>query len=187
MGYRLSKIYTRTGDDGTTGLGDGSRVEKESPRMEAIGCIDELNSLIGLLIAHQPGEEISKMLTEIQQHLFNLGGELAIPGHLVITEYAVSQLEQQLDSLNADLPPLREFILPGGNLPAASCHHARTVCRRTERRLTALTRLSDEEVSPGALKYINRLSDLLFVMARTLARQNGGEEVFWSKPEPIGP
>ncbi|MEJ1296970.1 MAG: cob(I)yrinic acid a,c-diamide adenosyltransferase [Candidatus Sedimenticola sp. (ex Thyasira tokunagai)] len=187
MGYRLSKIYTRTGDGGTTGLGDGSRVEKENPRIETIGCIDELNSLIGLLIAHRPSSEIEVMLTEIQHRLFDLGGELAIPGQKVITDESVDRLEQQLDTLNTDLPPLKEFILPGGNLQAASCHLARAVCRRSERRLTALSRLEGEEVSPITVKYLNRLSDLLFVMARTLARQNGGGEVFWSKPEPIAP
>lgn len=183
MGYRLSKIYTRTGDSGTTGLGDGSRVNKESPRIEAIGCIDELNSLIGLLIAQQVPEEISRILTAIQHQLFDLGGELAIPGHLAITDDAVTTLEQQLDQLNADLPPLREFILPGGSLQAASCHHARAVCRRGERRLATLARQEGETVSTTALKYINRLSDLLFVMARCLARHNGGQEVFWSKPQ----
>ncbi|MES9884062.1 MAG: cob(I)yrinic acid a,c-diamide adenosyltransferase [Sedimenticola sp.] len=183
MSYRLSKIYTRSGDKGTTGLGDGSRVEKESPRIEAIGAVDELNSLIGLVIAHQPPPEITEMLTDIQQRLFDLGGELAIPGHQAITDDTIARLEQQVDGLNEHIPPLVEFILPGGNLQAASCHHARTVCRRAERRLTALLRRESEEVNSTALKYLNRLSDLLFVMARTLARSDGGKEVFWIKTE----
>ena len=125
MGYRLSKIYTRTGDQGTTGLGDGKRVAKDSPRIEAIGCVDELNSLIGLLIVQDVPESINQSLTNIQHNLFDLGGELAMPGYLVVTDDAVTLLEQQLDKLNETLPPLKEFILPGGNLQAANCHHAR--------------------------------------------------------------
>lgn len=181
MGYRLSKIYTRTGDQGTTGLGDGKRVAKDSTRIEAIGCIDELNSLIGLLIAQDIPESIDGSLTNIQHNLFDLGGELAVPGYRVVTDDAVTLLEQQLDKLNETLPPLKEFILPGGSLQAASCHHARTVCRRSERRLMTLAQQADEEINPAALKYLNRLSDLLFVMARTLARMNNGGEVLWKK------
>lgn len=181
MGYRLSKIYTRTGDKGTTGLGDGSRVDKDSARIEAIGTVDELNCLIGVLITHRPPDEIADLLTRIQHRLFDLGGELAIPGYNVLSEASVDQLEQHLDRLNETLPPLQEFILPAGNRQAASSHHARAVCRRAERRLTQLARLEPEQVSPQALKYLNRLSDLLFVIARVLARQEGGQEVYWSK------
>jgi cob(I)alamin adenosyltransferase len=181
MGYRLSKIYTRTGDKGTTGLGDGRRVDKDSARIEAIGSVDELNSLIGILIAQEVPESISAVLTGIQHRLFDLGGELSIPSMQLIKANSVEQLEAFLDQLNGELPPLKEFILPGGNLSAAHCHHARTVCRRAERRLTHLARLEEEEVSTNALKYLNRLSDLLFVMARVLARESGGNEVFWCK------
>lgn len=181
MGYRLSKIYTRTGDKGTTGLGDGRRVDKDSARIEAIGAVDELNSLLGVLIAQPVPQTISEVLTDIQHHLFDLGGELSIPSMQVIKAESVDRLEAFLDQLNADLPPLKEFILPGGNLPAAHCHHARTVCRRAERRLTHLSRQAGEEVSANALKYLNRLSDLLFVIGRVLARENGGSEVFWRK------
>ena len=181
MGYRLSKIYTRTGDSGTTGLGDGSRVEKDSPRIEAIGCVDELNSLIGVLIAQNVPENIAKILTKIQHRLFDIGGELAMPGYQAIDDASVEYLEQQLDMLNSDLPPLKEFILPGGNLQAANCHHARAVCRRAERRTSHLAGMDSDTVNPALLKYLNRLSDLLFVMARVLARANGGQEVYWSK------
>jgi cob(I)alamin adenosyltransferase len=181
MGYRLSKIYTRTGDKGTTGLGDGRRVDKDSARIEAIGTIDELNCLIGILITQNPPEEITQLLTGIQHRLFDLGGELAMPGHSVLSEQSVTDLEQHLDQLNAELPPLQEFILPAGNPLAASCHHARAVCRRAERRLIQLTKEETEQVNRNALKYLNRLSDLLFVIARILARQNGGKEVYWNK------
>ncbi len=181
MGYRLSKIYTRTGDQGITSLSDGKRLAKDSTRIEAIGCIDELNSLIGLLIAQDVPESIDGSLTNIQHNLFDLGGGLSMPDYRVVTDNAVTLLEQQLDKLNEALPPLKEFILPGGSLQAASCHHARTVCRRAERRLMTLVQQTDEEINPAALKYLNRLSDLLFVMARTLARVNHGKEVFWKK------
>ena len=181
MGYRLSKIYTRGGDKGTTGLGDGSRVSKDSARMEAIGSVDELNSLIGILIAWGISDDLQEKLTSVQHRLFDLGGELAIPGHEALTEEHTSLLEQQLDELNAELPPLKEFILPGGSKQAASCHYARSACRRAERRLTQLARQEGEIVRPEALKYVNRLSDLLFVMARVLARQDGGGEVYWEK------
>ncbi|MCB1858093.1 MAG: cob(I)yrinic acid a,c-diamide adenosyltransferase [Gammaproteobacteria bacterium] len=181
MGYRLSKIYTRTGDKGTTGLGNGQRVDKDSDRIEAIGTIDELNSLVGILIAQGVPEDIETILTEVQHRLFDLGGELSIPSLEVTTSQAVLELEHQLDRLNEDLPPLKEFILPGGSLAATHCHHARTVCRRAERRVLHLARQEGEPVGENTLKYLNRLSDLLFVMARVLARVNGGSEVFWSK------
>ncbi|MEW7978277.1 MAG: cob(I)yrinic acid a,c-diamide adenosyltransferase [gamma proteobacterium symbiont of Phacoides pectinatus] len=181
MGYRLSKIYTRTGDQGTTGLGDGSRVNKESARIEAIGSVDELNSLLGVVIAHTTGDDrINTLLTTVQHRLFDLGGELALPGSRRIDPQAVTYLEQRLDELNQTLPPLQEFILPGGIPGAAHCHHARTVCRRAERRLALLAREPGGAVGASALGYLNRLSDLLFVVARVMARQNGGEETLWS-------
>lgn len=174
---RLTRIYTRTGDDGNTGLADGSRVGKDSARITALGDLDELNSILGIAIAgcNMPG--ISQLLQSIQQQIFDMGGELAIPGTRVINAEKVTWLEQQLDRLNKPLPPLEEFVLPGGNLPAAYTHHARAVCRRTERSLLQLSRR--EAVNPASQHYINRLSDLLFVIARTLARQNGGAEITW--------
>ncbi len=176
MGNRLSKIYTRTGDDGTTGLGDGSRVPKDSVRVEAYGTVDELNSAVGVLLA-VPGlpPAISACLTEVQQQLFDLGGELCIPGRRAISASQVTQLEQALDAFNDPLPPLKEFILPGGGPAAAACHLARTIARRAERRVWTLARA--EAVSPEVAKYLNRLSDLLFVLARVLARHESGAEV----------
>jgi cob(I)alamin adenosyltransferase len=178
MGNRLSKIYTRTGDDGTTGLGDGTRVPKDSVRVEAYGTVDELNSAVGVLLA-VPGlpAAISACLTEVQQQLFDLGGELCIPGHRAISASQVTQLEQALDAFNDPLPPLKEFILPGGGRAAAACHLARTIARRAERRVWTLARA--EAVSPEVAKYLNRLSDLLFVLARVLARHESGAEVLW--------
>jgi cob(I)alamin adenosyltransferase len=177
---RLSKIYTRTGDDGTTGLADGTRVRKDEPRIEAIGDVDELNSAVGLLRAHiDSGDDIDAMLESIQHRLFDLGGELAMPGHAFAEDAWSERLEGWLDGLNADLPPLQDFVLPGGNLPATHAHLARSICRRAER---SLLRLSDTEtVNSAALKYLNRLSDLLFVIARVLARRGGGNEVNWRK------
>ncbi|RMG35283.1 MAG: cob(I)yrinic acid a,c-diamide adenosyltransferase [Gammaproteobacteria bacterium] len=177
---RLTRIYTRTGDDGTTGLGDGRRVSKQSLRIEAIGAIDELNSQLGVVRALLiPGDPVDDDLAVIQHRLFDLGGELAVPEQARVAPPWVGELEARLDALNAKLPPLEEFVLPGGNLPAAQCHLARAVCRRAER---ALVRLSDQEpVNSAALEYLNRLSDLLFVMARTLARREGGKEVTWQK------
>jgi len=178
MGNRLSKIYTRTGDDGTTGLGDGSRVAKDSVRVEAYGTVDELNSAVGVLLA-VPGlpPAVSACLTQVQHELFDLGGELCIPGHRLITGAQVTQLEQALDGFNEALPPLKEFILPGGGPAAAACHLTRTVARRAERRVWALARV--EAVRPEVTQYLNRLSDLLFVLARVLARHERGTEVPW--------
>jgi cob(I)alamin adenosyltransferase len=178
MGNRLSRIYTRTGDDGTTGLGDGSRVPKDSLRVEAYGALDELNSSIGVLLA-VPGlpPAVSECLTEIQHELFDMGGELCIPGHHVITPAHVERLEKSLDEFNDPLPPLKEFILPGGGPAAAACHMARTIARRAERR--AWTLIKAEDASPEVAKYLNRLSDLLFVLARVLARHERGTEVLW--------
>ena len=178
MGNRLSRIYTRTGDDGTTGLGDGSRVPKDSLRVEAFGTVDELNSSIGVLLATPDmPPAVSATLTEVQHELFDLGGELCIPGHQVITAEHVTRLEKSLDEFNDSLPPLKEFILPGGGPAAAACHLARAIARRAERRVWALSRA--ESVSPEVAKYLNRLSDLLFVLARVLARRERGAEVLW--------
>ena len=178
MGNRLSKIYTRTGDDGTTGLGDGSRVPKDSARVEAYGTVDELNSVIGVLLAVPAlPAEVTACLTEVQHELFDLGGELCIPGHRAVRAEHVARLERTLDDFNAALPPLKEFILPGGGPAAAACHLARTVARRAERRVWALAR--SEAVAPELTQYLNRLSDLLFVLARVLARHERGTEVLW--------
>lgn len=177
MGKRLSKIYTRTGDNGSTGLGDGSRVDKDSPRVEAFGTVDELNSQLGVLLALELPDAIRDCLVEIQHELFDLGGELCIPGHRVIDTEQVERLEATLDEFNASLPSLQEFVLPGGSLAAAACHVARAVCRRAERRLVTLAR--EDTIDPTTLCYLNRLSDLLFVVARILARADGGSEVLW--------
>lgn len=177
MGNRLSKIYTRTGDDGSTGLGDGSRVGKDSVRVGAYGTVDEANSAIGLVLACELPDDVRELLTAIQHQLFDLGGELCIPGHAAIHAADVERLETHLDRWNATLPPLKEFILPGGGEAAARCHVARTVVRRAERDTVALSRV--EMVRPEAVRYLNRLSDLLFVLARVLARAGGHEEVTW--------
>jgi len=177
MGYRLSKIYTRTGDDGTTGLGDGSRVKKSGLRVGAIGAVDELNSLIGLLLTQELPQELASALTAIQHDLFDLGGELSIPGRADITEGQIKRLETVLDRLNADLSPLKEFILPGGTEAAAICHLARAVCRRAEREVIRLGEA--EAVNDNGKKYLNRLSDLLFVVARALNRLGGRGDVLW--------
>jgi cob(I)alamin adenosyltransferase len=180
MGNRLSKIYTRTGDEGTTGLGDGSRVAKEALRVEAYGTVDEANSAVGVVLGNPSlPPEITRCLTDVQHDLFDLGGELCIPGHLMITAGHVERLEKDLDGFNETLPPLKEFILPGGGAAAAACHLARAVCRRAERRCWSLARV--ENVAPEALKYLNRLSDLLFVLARVLARASEGGEVTWRR------
>jgi cob(I)alamin adenosyltransferase len=180
MGNRLTKIYTRTGDHGSTGLGDGARVPKESARVEAYGTVDEANSAVGVVLAMATlPPAVNQCLTEVQHDLFDLGGELCIPGHRMITAGYVERLEAQLDGFNEDLPPLKDFILPGGGPAAAACHVARAVCRRAERRCWSLARV--EEVSPDALKYLNRLSDLLFVLARVLARHEQGSETIWRR------
>jgi len=178
MGNRLSRIYTRTGDDGTTGLAGDERVPKDSPRIEAIGAVDELNSAIGVLLAvNGLPQDISRCLTEVQHDLFDLGGELSMPGHTLVGEAQATRLEQALDGFNEHLPPLKEFILPGGGPAAAACHLARAIARRAERRLWGLARV---EAVPAALTtYLNRLSDLLFVLARVLARHERGTEVLW--------
>lgn len=178
MGNRLSKIYTRTGDDGTTGLGDGRRVAKDDPRVEAYGTVDELNSAVGVVLAlPRLPPAVATCLTQVQHELFDLGGELCIPGHSIIGAEHVTRLEETLDSFNDGLPALREFILPGGGPAAAACHLARTIARRAERRLCSLARV--ERVTPESIQYLNRLSDLLFVIARVLARHERGAEVLW--------
>ncbi len=180
MGNRLSKIYTRTGDDGTTGLGDGSRVDKDSLRVEAYGTVDEANSAIGVVLANDSlPAPIRECLTEIQHDLFELGGELCIPGHSAIEAQFIDRLEKSLDQFNADLPSLKDFILPGGGQAAAACHVARATVRRAERRVASLRKV--ESVRDEAFKYLNRLSDLLFVIARVLARAESGQEVLWNR------
>jgi cob(I)alamin adenosyltransferase len=177
MGNRLSKIYTRTGDGGTTGLGDGSRVDKDHLRVEAYGTVDELNSAVGIVLAADLPKEVRTCLDRLQHELFDLGGELCMPGYTLIPDAYVEGLERDLDGFNEDLPPLKDFILPGGSEAAARCHLARTIARRAERRLISLS--GSEEVNEAAIRYLNRLSDLLFVIARVLARHEGGKEVIW--------
>lgn len=179
MGKRLSRIYTRTGDDGTTGLSDGSRVAKDAERMEAIGDVDELNSAIGMVLTHVLPEGIRRMLTAVQHDLFDVGGELSVPGHSIVTGQYVTRLEEELDALNAQLPPLLDFILPGGSRAAAAAHVARAVCRRAERRLVSLNRV--EAVSPLLMQYVNRLSDLLFVTCRAINSAAGQPDVLWQQ------
>ncbi len=177
MGHRLSKITTRTGDAGDTGLGDGTRVAKHSPRIQALGDIDELNSCLGLLLAERPPAPIAKALLQVQHDLFDLGGEVCIPGHSMVTEQHVARLEALTQAHNAKLKPLKEFILPGGTRAAAAAHLARAVCRRAERSLVALGRA--EPVGERARQYLNRLSDLLFVLGRALNRAARRGDVLW--------
>ncbi len=180
MGYRLTRIYTRTGDKGTTMLGDGSRVDKHAKRIETLGTIDELNSLIGIVLTQvETLEKLKQVLTHVQHVLFDLGGELSIPTHTILDENDVINLEKCLDEFNQHLPALTEFILPSGNLAVSFCHQARTVCRRAERCLVALAQ--EETLNPFSLAYINRLSDLLFVFARVIAQQQNCPEVYWQK------
>jgi len=177
MGHRLSKITTRTGDAGETGLGDGSRVPKDAARIQALGDIDELNSVIGTVLAEEIPQAARDALLQVQHDLFDLGGEVCIPGHTMIGTEHVERLEALTETQNAGIPPLKEFILPGGGQAASVCHLARTVARRAERRVVSLARA--ESVSPEVAQYLNRLSDLLFVLARVLARRERGGEVLW--------
>jgi len=179
MSNRLTKIYTRTGDAGTTGLADGSRVAKDAPRIEAIGAVDELNSVLGALLAEKLPDAVRACLDNVQNDLFDLGGELSVPGHAIMSEPHVERLERALDGFNKALPPLEDFILPAGSRPAALAHVARTVCRRAERRLVSLSR--KQKVAPALLAYVNRLSDLLFVLARGLNRVAGRPDVLWQQ------
>jgi cob(I)alamin adenosyltransferase len=181
MGNRLTQIATRTGDDGTTGLSDGSRVPKTHARIAAMGDVDELNSQLGLLLAEPLPETEREMLVTLQHELFNLGGELSMPGFALLKDEAVLHLDQQLERLNADLPRLQEFILPAGTRSSALAHMARTVARRAERSVLLLA--ATEAVHAPPRLYLNRLSDLLFVLARVLNRANldglGGDDVYW--------
>ena len=177
MGHRLTKIATRTGDAGETGLGDGKRVAKDSARIQALGDVDELNSAIGLILAEEVPEGIRDALSLVQQDLFDLGGELSIPGHAMLAAQKIEALDRHLAEWNAGLQPLKEFILPGGSRAAAAAHLARTVCRRAERSVVALGRA--EPVTALARQYLNRLSDLLFVAGRALNRHAGRKDVQW--------
>ncbi|MEO6354536.1 MAG: cob(I)yrinic acid a,c-diamide adenosyltransferase [Burkholderiaceae bacterium] len=179
MGNRLSKIATRTGDKGTTGLGDGSRIDKDSLRIHAIGDVDELNSQLGVLLCEPLPDALREELISIQHDLFDLGGELCIPGYTMVTAEQVARLDQLLEKYNADLPPLRDFILPGGSRAAAIAHVCRTVCRRAERLIVALGKA--ETLNDAPRQYVNRLSDLLFVLSRVLNRFAGGSDVVWEK------
>ncbi|MBK7664397.1 MAG: cob(I)yrinic acid a,c-diamide adenosyltransferase [Sterolibacteriaceae bacterium] len=179
MGHRLSKIYTRTGDEGTTGLGDGSRTAKDSLRIHALGDVDELNSIIGLLLVEELPEATRSLLTDVQHDLFDLGGELSIPGMTLLADDGVGRLERELDAMNDTLDPLKEFILPGGTQAAALAHMARAVCRRAERSIVSLS--TAEKVRESPRHYLNRLSDLLFVLSRFLNRAAGRSDVMWQK------
>jgi cob(I)alamin adenosyltransferase len=180
VGHRLSKIYTRTGDQGTTGLADGSRIAKHDRRVQAVGDIDETNSAIGVVLAEDLADaELRTLLLGVQHDLFEIGAELAMPEYSGIDTESVTDLEKALDRINAELPPLKEFILPGGNRAAAACHLARSISRRAERSAWALA--ETDPINQDLLKYLNRLSDLLFVAARALARSGGGDEVLWQR------
>ena len=184
MGNRLTKITTRTGDSGTTGLGDGSRIHKSAARVQALGDIDELNSQLGVLLTTPIPAAHCRLLTRIQNALFDLGGELSIPTYRAVTDAHLLVLDNAIADLNASLPPLKEFILPGGSVAAAQCHVARTAARRAERSVATIM-AANEDVSPLALQYLNRLSDLLFVLSRTFNREAGVADVCWSR-EPTG-
>lgn len=180
MTNRLTRIYTRTGDDGTTGLADGTRLPKDHIRIEVLGCLDELNSQLGLVMVQAGVEQMNDLVAElalIQNRLFDMGAELAVPGTERIDADDAGRIEAMLDAHNGTLPPLKDFVLPGGGLAASHCHLARAVCRRAERRLVQFS--SEERINPHTLHYINRLSDLLFVIARVLARRHGGTEILW--------
>jgi cob(I)alamin adenosyltransferase len=184
MGNRLSKIATRTGDNGTTGLGDGSRTDKDSLRIHALGEVDELNSHVGVLLCEALPDGLAAELLEIQHDLFDLGGELCIPGYTLIKEEQVARLDALLEKYNADLPMLKEFILPGGSRAAALAHICRTVCRRAERSVVALGR--NETINDNPRQYLNRLSDLMFVLSRVLNRFAGGSDVLWQRGRDAG-
>ncbi len=179
MGHRLSKIYTRTGDAGTTGLGDGNRVSKNSLRIHSLGEVDELNACIGILLNETLPDDVRAMLVDVQHDLFDLGGEVCIPGMSMISSKQVEKLETALDGWNESLAPLKDFILPGGSRAAAQAHLCRTVCRRAERMLVGLA--LEEAVNDGPRQYLNRLSDLLFVLGRHLNRVDGHGDVLWQK------
>ena len=177
MGHRLTQIATRTGDNGTTGLGDNTRVLKSSLRIHALGDVDELNSHLGLLLCETLPDDVRTLLVEIQHQLFNLGGELSVPGYELLKPEAVLALDEALAHYNAQLPRLQEFILPAGNRAASQAHVCRTVARRAERAVVSLEQ--QETLNAAPRQYLNRLSDLLFVLARVLNRMNGGDDVYW--------
>ena len=179
MGHRLSKIVTRTGDTGTTGLGDGSRVSKNSPRIVAIGGVDELNSTIGLMLTETIPDDIARCLVDVQHDLFDLGGELSIPGATTISDAQIGRIEADVERFNTNLAPLKEFILPGGTRAAALAHVARTVCRRAERSLVDAA--GTEAITVHSRIYLNRVSDLLFVLARALNHAAGTSDVLWRR------
>jgi len=182
MGNRLTRIYTKKGDSGRTSLGDGKIVAKDDPRVEAYGSVDELNSVLGVLITCELPEAIEAILVSVQHNLFDLGGQLCIPGHSVLSPTRVEELEQELDLLNKDLQPLQDFILPGGTMAAAICHQARTTCRRAERRVVSLAGVEVEDESLQlAIRYLNRLSDLLFVVARSMNKSAGKPDIIWNR------
>lgn len=183
MGHRLSRIVTRTGDDGSTGLGDGTRVPKDAPRIAALGDLDELNSAIGCVLAEQVPEPVRAALAGVQNDLFDLGGEVCIPGRSALDASHVGNLERDIEALNAALAPLKEFVLPGGDRAAAQCHLARAICRRAERSLVALDRV--EPVSAFSRQFLNRLSDLLFVSARVINRARARHESQWRPGSPV--
>ena len=183
MGHRLSKIVTRTGDDGTTGLGDGRRVGKDARRVRALGDLDELNSALGCVLAEDVPDAVRRTLSAVQNDLFDLGGEVSIPGRSALQEAHVRLLDEAIEALNAGIAPLKEFVLPGGSRAGAACHLARTICRRAERSLVALAK--DESVTAPALQYLNRLSDLLFVAARTINQAAGQPERQWRPGEAL--
>lgn len=179
MANRLTRIYTRTGDGGTTGLADGSRVSKDAPRIEAMGAVDELNSMLGVLLAETLPDTVRACLDDAQHDLFDLGGELSVPGHAIMSKTHVERLERELDRLNAGLPPLKDFVLPAGTRAAALAQVARAICRRAERRVVTLSR--KQKIAPALPAYLNRLSDLLFVLARELNRTGGRADVLWQQ------
>lgn len=185
MGKRLSKIYTKTGDSGETGLGDGTRISKSTPRVEAMGSVDELNSLLGVLVEEIKSENnpeltpMSDFLRQCQHRIFDLGGELSIPGYEIIHDHHAERIEEALDDINKNLQPLENFILPGGSRSIATCHWARSVCRRAERDVVTLS--ETDEINKAGLKFLNRLSDYLFVAARQIAKVQGVPEVLWEK------
>ena len=177
MGNRLSQIATRTGDNGTTGLGNNERVSKDNLRVRAMGDVDELNSHIGMLLCERMAEPVRELLIDVQHELFNLGGELSIPGFELLKPEALVQLDEALEHYNAQLPKLQEFILPAGTRAASQAHVCRTVARRAEREVVALG--NAQTVNDAPRQYLNRLSDLMFVLARVLNRQDGGDDVYW--------
>jgi cob(I)alamin adenosyltransferase len=184
MSNRLTKIYTKTGDTGSTGLGDGTRTLKCSDRIEAIGTVDELNCVIGLLLCESLPDQVSDFLTKVQHQLFDLGSELSVPGYSAITDNNIENIENELDAMNLNLEPLKEFILPGGSRSAAFCHQARAVCRRAERCVIRLEQ--NEKISELSKKYLNRLSDYLFVACRTINKSLSVEDVYWSSKRMSG-